>query len=305
MNELIRICGCRDRGSGGRRRSVRFGRFFRTSDGVWIQRYRCLDCLRTFSEASGDPCFKQHKRKVNLILASFLVSGVSQRRLALVFKLNRKTIVRKFMFLGKLARLHLAQSNLRYPVSSQIQFDDLETIEHTKLKPLSVTLAVEKKTRRILGFEVSQMPSKGHLARLSRKKYGKRPDQRGQGRRNLFKTLKSLVKDDALIESDENPHYGIDVKLFFPHCNYTRHKGRRGSVAGQGELKKIRFDPLFSLNHTCAMLRANINRLFRKTWCTTKKRARLELHIALYAVFHNQKILEAGTYSLQNPTLAA
>jgi len=33
-------------------------------------------------------------------------------------------------------------------------------------------------------------------------------------------------------------------------------KGRRGSIAGQGELKKIGFDPLFSLNHTCAMLRA-------------------------------------------------
>ena len=56
-------------------------------------------------------------------------------------------------------------------------------------------------------------------------------------------------------------------------------------------LKKIRFDPLFSLNHTCAMLRANLNRLFRRTWCTTKKPERLALHIAMYVVFHNETLL--------------
>jgi transposase-like protein len=290
MNENVRICGCNRKESDSWRRCVRFGRFFRTSDGVWVQRYRCIECSRTFSEATHDPCFKQHKRKFNSILATFLVSGVSQRRLAIVFKINRKTVVRKFIFTGTLAKDHLARSNLTHPLSAEIQFDDLETIEHTKLKPLSVTLAVEKKTRRILGFEVSQMACTGKLARLSQKKYGKRHDHRPRGRKNLFRTLQRLVKEDVLIESDQNPHYISDVQTFFPNCNYTRHKGQRGSIAGQGELKKIRFDPLFSLNHTCAMLRANINRLFRKTWCTTKKRERLELHISLYAIFHNLQL---------------
>ena len=69
--------------------------------------------------------------------------------------------------------------------------------------------------------------------------------------------------------------------------------GGRGCVTGQGELKKLRFDPLFALNHTCAMLRANINRLFRRTWCTTKKKERLEQHLAVYMDFHN-RILLAG-----------
>ena len=52
--------------------------------------------------------------------------------------------------------------------------------------------------------------------------------------------------------------------------------------------KKVKFDPLFSLNHTFAMLRANVNRLFRKTWCTTKKPQRLADHLALYALYHNE-----------------
>jgi hypothetical protein len=62
-------------------------------------------------------------------------------------------------------------------------------------------------------------------------------------------------------------------------------------LTGQGELKVGGFDPIFSLNHTCAMLRANINRLFRKTWCTTKKMEMLEHHLAIYALYHNERAL--------------
>lgn len=63
-------------------------------------------------------------------------------------------------------------------------------------------------------------------------------------------------------------------------------------MIGQGELKRIGKDPIFSLNHTFAMLRANINRLVRRTWCTTKRQDRLRLHIALYAVRHNLDLIE-------------
>ena len=290
MNQAIIICGCSVEKSEIGRGLVRNGFFFRKRDSKRIQRYRCQRCRQVYSDAVTDPCYHQQKRDLNPTISALLVSGVSQRRAALLSKVNRKTIVRKFRFSGGLAKVVLAVSNLESPLSTQIQFDDLETHEHTKLKPLSVTLAVEKRTRRILGYEVSAMPARGHLARLSRKKYGNRKDQRAHARKKLFATLKNLITEDALIESDQNPHYGSDVKKHFPKVTHLAHKGSRGSIVGQGELKKIRFDPLFSLNHTCAMFRANINRLIRRTWCTTKKQERLDLHIALYAVFHNEQI---------------
>jgi hypothetical protein len=56
---------------------------------------------------------------------------------------------------------------------------------------------------------------------------------------------------------------------------------------GQGELKAGGFDPLFSLNHSFAMARANMNRLFRRSWCTNKLPQRLALHFAMYALYHN------------------
>ena len=219
-----------------------------------------------------------------------LVSGVSQRRAAVILHLNAKTVVRKFIFLGLRARKEIVHGNLHFPKAHTVEFDDLETFEHSKCKPISVTLAVESKTRRILGFEVSQMPAKGKLAAVSRRKYGARKDERPLGRRRLFEALRPLVCENAVFKSDENPHYPSDLLQHFPEAKHFTFKGRRGCIVGQGELKKIGFDPLFSLNHTCAKLRADINRLFRRTWCTTKRPDRLELHIALVAEYHNSTL---------------
>ena len=271
------------------------GKFFRRSDSVWVQRYTCRSCGKSFSSATFHSYYRQKKRHKNLLLRRLLCSGVSQRRCAKILHLHRTTVVRKFLFLAFEAEFFVRKFNLAKPLAHTIEFDDLETFEHTKLKPLSVTLAVEAGSRRILGVEVSRMPAKGLIAEKSRKKYGPRIDERAEGRERLFHRLKAVVGESIVLKSDENPHYEADVRRHFPDSLHLRHKGQRGSSTGQGELKKVRFDPLFSLNHTCAMLRANINRLFRKTWCTTKRSDRLYSHIMLYAQYHNEELLTSAT----------
>ncbi len=62
-----------------------------------------------------------------------------------------------------------------------------------------------------------------------------------------------------------------------------------------GELKKG-FDPLFSLNHTCAMTRDRIKRLARKTWAISKKKEFLELHLAIYVDHHNRSLRALEKY---------
>ena len=167
-----------------------------------------------------------------------------------------------------------------------VQFDDLITTEHSKLKPLSVTTAVTS-NRRILEMKVSQMPPTGHLAKKSYEKYGWREDRRPQGIEDLLKSLKPhLVKAPRFL-SDQHPFYPNKVAKVFPHATHHTVKGVKACVVGQGELKGKGKDPLFAINHTLAMLRANVNRLVRRTWCTTKKPDRLEDHLYLYAYFHN------------------
>jgi transposase-like protein len=266
---------------------VCFGHFVRRCDQKRLQRFRCLECKRTFSEASFSACHYQKKRHLNGNIFELLVSGLSQRRLARILRVNRKTIVRKFLFLGAHSQELLLKTNKDQPKVTKVQFDDLETFEHSKCKPLSVTMAVEEDTRRILGFRVSRMPAKGHLAAISRKKYGPRKDARPLARKELFTELKDLVHEDAIFKSDMNPHYGPDLKRHFPQSKHIAYKGQRGCVVGQGELKAGGFDPIFSLNHSFAMTRANVNRLFRRTWCTTKLPERLALHFAMYALYHN------------------
>jgi hypothetical protein len=213
--------------------------------------------------------------------------------MARLLQVNPKTIARKFRIMAARARAEhrLRLNELAQSPISEIQFDDLETFEHTKCKPLSVTLAVNKKTREILGFQVSRMPASGRLAEISRRKYGYRKDERPKGWDLLFRTLNPLVHAGSILESDQNPHYPKFIKRHLKNVGHITHPGARGAITGQGELKKLVFDPLFALNHTCAMLRANLNRLFRRTWCTTKKPEGLIDHLSIYLRYHNTVLI--------------
>ena len=275
---------------------VRNGFYRRLSDSRILQRYFCRKCGRYFSAASGSACFNQKKRRINFKLRELLCSGVSQRRAARILHVSPKTVIRRFHFLAQEARFRNESSLTTYPKHSltQIQFDDLETSEHSKCKPLSVALAVDQKTRKILSFQVSQMSAKGLLVKKALKKYGHRRDERALGWSALMLALVPLAHPKAEFTSDENPHYPRFLKAHHPEVKHIQVKGGRGCIAGQGELKKLKFDPLFALNHTCAMLRANLNRLFRRTWCTTKTRTGLADHLAIYMDYHNSVLIKSA-----------
>jgi hypothetical protein len=214
--------------------------------------------------------------------------------MSLLLSLNRKTVVRKIRFVAQVERQEQERFLEHYKSSplQEIQFDDLETSEHTKCKPLSVTLAVEPKTRKILKFQVASMPAKGLLAKISRQKYGKRLDERPEKWDQFMRELVPYVKPECIWTSDENPFYPSHLKKHHPQARHIRVKGGRAASTGQGELKKLRFDPLFALNHTFAMLRANMNRLFRRTWCTTKTKQGLIDHLTLYVSYHNRVLTQ-------------
>lgn len=272
--------------------AIRSGYFLRRSDGLLIQRYYCKSCQKSFSTESLSPFKFQKKRNLNDIVFSLFASGTSQRRMAKILAVNKKTIVRKFEVLGRVCLDDMKSGKHLSPNKIQeFIFDDMETFEHTKLKPLSITMAVEAKTRVILDFKVSSMRAKGHLAERSRKKYGYRADERKKHLEEMLTNLKAVAIQNPLIKSDMNPHYINPVKKIFPTSVHEVFKGKRGCVVGQGELKATGFDPIFSFNHTAAMLRANINRLFRRTWNTTKKPKCLEFHVAIYIFYHNLRLL--------------
>lgn len=264
------------------------GFFYRSSDRKSVQRYYCCACRKYFSSATFSECLNQKKRHMNTRVQKQLSAVVSLRETARVLGINRKTVVRKMIFLGLKAKKELFLFNQEKPKAQEVLFDDLETFEHTKCKPVSIGLMVEEGSRRILGYNVARMPAKGLLSQISVKKYGKRIDERPKQRAQLFTQMRELIEKNAIIKSDECPYYFKYIQRHFPEAHHQTFKGRASAIVGQGELKKVGYDPLFSLNHTCATLRARLSRLIRRTWCTTKKPERLDLHLAIVCLHHNK-----------------
>ena len=265
------------------------GTYKRSSDGQVIRRYRCKTCGTSFSAATTSPLRWQKKRTINHPLMELLSNNVSLAAAARILRVNPKTVAKKLIFLGNTCAERLMENRTQYQSISSIQFDELMTIEHTKCKPLSVAMVVAKKERKILGFQVAQMPATGRLSVVSRKKYGPRPDERKKKMMTLFSELSHLLSPTITITSDECSFYKRVVNKHFPFASYTQYLGKKSCVAGQGELKKTKFDPIFTINHTFAMLRANISRLIRKTWNTTKKIECLIQHLNIYVWMHNTK----------------
>ena len=246
-----------------------------------------------FSSATLSDFYRLKRRRINAPLMSFLASGLSLRRSAVLLKVNSKTVARRLPLLAKRCREknRAEVEKLRGRVFN-IQVDDLITKENSKLKPLSVSIAVDEDRRRILAVEVSTIPAFGHLAEVARRKYGKREDEHFAGLTRLFQRLGPIVSAEAIIKSDEHQRYPGFVSAYFPKAKHLTFKSERGCIAGQGELKKVGFDPLFIINHTCALLRANVNRLIRKTWCTTKDPKRLVDHLEVFVYFYNELLLK-------------
>jgi hypothetical protein len=206
------------------------------------------------------------------------------------------TVERKFLFLARRCRRLNARELERFKGRIRnVQVDDLITKESTKLKPLSVSIAVDADRRVILGTEVSQIPAFGHLARLAVKKYGPRKDEHPEAFDRLVSKIKPLLIAEVKVSSDMHQVYPFAIGRHLPLARHETFHSERACVAGQGELKKVQFDPLFAVNHTCAMLRANVNRLIRKTWCTTKHRERLQDHLEIFRYFYNHSLLRGAS----------
>lgn len=279
---------CKEDKGPGRGHAVRRGWYRRHFDGRKIQRFLCRACKRTFSSLTLTATWRQQKPFLNHTLVFKLCSGMSQRRIARELCIDQKTVARRLVFLGEQARLRNGLHLKNHPPVTQAFFDDMESSIHTKLKPVSIPISMDEKERKIIALQVCSMPAKGRLAAKSLKKYGPRKDERRQARTAVLAALAKVAAPGVEIRSDKCPVYPGLIRTVLPGARHLATKGHRGCVAGQGELKKTRFDPLFPFNQTAAMVRANVNRMFRKTWCTSKRADRLQDHLDLYVWFHNQ-----------------
>ena len=172
--------------------------------------------------------------------------------------------------------------------ATELFFDESETIEHTKCKPLNIALVANEKYQ-ILSMKVAIMPAKGKLAAISRKKYGWRPNERDRKILQAFSEVKAnLISSPAVIKSDMHPSYPKLVQAVFPgiiHKQYlAKEKKKKYQERLHENLRKRIHDPIFAVNHGAAKIRDRIKRLCRRSWCTTKRVDNLQLHLDLFVL---------------------
>lgn len=260
---------------------------YNKKNGKIVQRFKCKSCNKGFSEQTFSYDYRFRKTHADLTIFRSLCTSTSQRKTALLAGVNPKTVDLRVKRFGMLCIENLRKMR-ELEIPEEIAFDEMESFEHSKCKPVTLPIAVNMKNRKILAISSGNIAAKGHLAEISKRKYGLRKCERNKALEEMFMNLKELGSQSFSFITDESPHYPKKVKKHFPACKYLRFKGRRACVVGQGELKEGGRDPLFNLNHTYAMIRDNIKRLTRRTWCTTKKLLNLNYMLHIYAFFHNQ-----------------
>ena len=161
----------------------------------------------------------------------------------------------------------------------------MESFEHTRLKPLSIVLAVEQGGT-ILAVKVASMPYKGSLSAIARQKYGYRKDERAAARKEVLAILKKLAP--TTLYTDAHPGYPKLIKQYLPGVNHTAVKADHcHPVKRIQDRRRNKKDPLFALNHCAAKIRHDLSRMARKVWTTTKKIDRLQAHLDLYTAYLN------------------
>ncbi|MFM8269986.1 MAG: hypothetical protein ACKN9V_07335 [Pseudomonadota bacterium] len=253
-----------------------------------VPRYRCRYCGKYFSSHTFRESYGQKKPYLNQEVFKWYASGTTLRRMAIVMGVSRVTINRKFLFMAELARKeHSRRIHAGELKTSLAHFDEMETFEHTKLKPLSIALAVRARTGEVIGAQIAEMNCKGHLAAISQMKYGWRKDNRNVAREDVLRSLNQCSRERLVVVTDKKTDYPKILKKCVPHAEIRQVKRVERLSTKVSVNRSNKYDALFTLNYTCAKIRHDLSRMARKVWVTTKKAERLQAHLNLYIAFNN------------------
>jgi transposase-like protein len=211
------------------------------------RRFLCRGCGRTFSTQTTSNTYRQKRPDLNEILRRLLTNGMSQRQIARVLECSKNTIDQKVMWLST----NVQERPLK-EAPMVLFIDEMESIEHTKLKPLTLPLAVGDDYR-IYAMTVGRIQAKGPLAELSRKKYGRRVSEKRLALERLFKSLQFRTAP-RIIRTDKSPFYKEFVKKIFPQFHTRDILLERTCEKKEGtafpESGKEAFRPAFSTQST-------------------------------------------------------
>jgi hypothetical protein len=234
---------------------------------------------------------RDHRPDLNARLFELLASGVGLRQSARLLGLSRRCLELKFRKIARhLRRLHLNLQG-QLPPGSILQLDELETFEGLRtLRPLSVPILIEKRSRYVVWAESAPIPPRHRRTRHGRRRsdesnhrMGRRRDRSRRACRRTLERGAAVAQhlDPVRIETDEKRSYPALIQAAF---------GRERKIS-HGKTKSTRTrdisNPLFAIHQTEALARDLMGRLRRRSWLASKQRRYLDLGLALFMCWRN------------------
>ena len=250
-------------------------RGFQKSKRGKTQVYQCKKCKKRFTRRNESINYRKRKQHLREKITKLYCERMSLNGIARVLNIDRKTVVRYFRENSELAKKANKKRLGKSLVTSYVQFDQLETFEHTKRKPIGIQISIRHKTGEIISAKAGYIPIR---ALSVAKGYTKEWNRKARNSTHLFKMLDetkpALNKDYATVTCDQDRSQVSFLKEFYKDPFIV-------IAPSNKENKKI--DRVFR------RMRQDISRLGRKTLSTTKDIKQLQKHLDLYTEYHNVK----------------
>jgi len=267
-------------------RFIRAGFFERKHLPGRIQRWRCVDCKRYFSEQTFRTDYWLKKPQLQLPLFMRLISCSCARQIAREFGVSPETILRQAARLGRHALLFHVRNRGKGPIREPIALDGFESFEYSQYTPVHYHLAVGNHSHFIYGFTDSELRRKGRMT-----------DRQKRRRKQLEATLgrpdpKSIEKEVAellpviapepqrlRLHTDEHPAYPRAIRRV-PHLEIDHE-------TTPSRAERNTKNPLFSINHTDSLIRHSCAEHKRETIAFARRRQCSAERLWVFAVWKN------------------
>lgn len=257
-----------------------------------VPRFRCKSCRKTFSRQTFRADYYQKKPWLTAPIWSRMVSHVSLRQIARTVGVARRTVEHRLVRFGLHAARAHAHTLDRLVPAGVFQFDELETYEQNRImKPVTVGVLTHLPSWFVLDQQVGSMRARASGSKASKAaraaheaKHGVRANESPKVVAACFSKLQAgFGRGPMMLVTDEKKTYPAILRRLAGEITPEPVQHIRVS----SRLKRDVRNPLFGANHMNAMLRYGLSRLERDTFCGTKIRANLALHLAIHRLWWN------------------
>ena len=240
------------------------------------QRFKCLDCVKTFTNKTFTINWRKRKQHLREKITDNYCERMSLRGIARTLKIDIKMVVKYFRENAEVAKqANKKRIKTKDLMTFYVEFDQMETFEHTKRKPVGIQVSIRHKTGEIVSAKAGYIPIR---ALAVSKEYSTEWNRKARNSthilRMLNETKEALNRKGSLVTCDREKKQGKIAQEIYTDPFITIQPNSK-------EHKRI--DRVFR------RMRQDLSCLGRRTLSTTKDIKQLQKHLDLYVDYNNIK----------------